>query len=194
MNKSIGLPPISPADLMALYEHLTEDDTECNGLDNTRDFLEERGLPMESILTWLKCNGGYCDSEVAMNVCDHWAIDWMWASKAKPALASVCAKSWDIEPMEQLRLESELKSPEVEDIFDEMTPKERGFICQFWGRSGMGLCAAYLLALVERRTILKERGDLQEYEVRKSGTAIWLDSLIRGLETEAEEEEADAEE
>lgn len=67
--------PISKADLKALFDY-TNEQLEINGCDhtltNTLDYLEERKLPKEAMITWLGEYGGYCDCEVIANVENQW--------------------------------------------------------------------------------------------------------------------------
>jgi len=38
----------------------------------TQEFLEQRGLSTEAVLSWLDDNGGFCDCEVLANVEERW--------------------------------------------------------------------------------------------------------------------------
>jgi hypothetical protein len=40
----------------------------------TRSWLEERGLPLDKVLSWMDEHGGYCDCEVLFNVEEHWRV------------------------------------------------------------------------------------------------------------------------
>lgn len=67
--------PISNELLESLFssveEHLAK-----NGCDHslcpTEQWIAENKQPRESLITWLKDNGGYCDCEVVANAQDHW--------------------------------------------------------------------------------------------------------------------------
>ncbi len=62
--------PMSPADLQALFDHLTRDGVpECDHtLREAQAFLKKRKLKDEPIVAWLQQHGGYCDCEVTLNV------------------------------------------------------------------------------------------------------------------------------
>ncbi len=69
--------PMSPADLQALFDHLTRDGApECDHtLRETQAFLKERNLNAEPIVEWLQQHGGFCDCEVRLNVMFEFAED-----------------------------------------------------------------------------------------------------------------------
>jgi hypothetical protein len=69
--------PMSPADLQALFDHLTRDGVpECDHtLRETRAFLKARKIKASSVVEWLQQHGGYCDCEVRLNVMDEFAED-----------------------------------------------------------------------------------------------------------------------
>jgi len=62
--------PISKCDLINLFDFLRHKDVSLcdHTLKETTAYLEERGLPVEDVLQWLRQNGGYCDCEVIYNV------------------------------------------------------------------------------------------------------------------------------
>jgi len=57
--------------LFDLYEYI-EKSIKKSGCDNTlrfsKRFLTEKNIPPETILKWLKSEGGHCDCEVIYNV------------------------------------------------------------------------------------------------------------------------------
>ena len=66
--------PLSKAHLAELFEHL--DVALSSGCDHTlrftRAFLQESGLPENTIVPWLGKYGGFCDCEVLGNVEEAW--------------------------------------------------------------------------------------------------------------------------
>jgi hypothetical protein len=62
--------PVSKEDLADLFDFLDENLDDESGTDFalTTQFLEERNLPVETTLTWLRQRGGNNDSEVLWNV------------------------------------------------------------------------------------------------------------------------------
>jgi hypothetical protein len=69
------LPPISRADLKALFDYLDRQNPEpcTNTLKETAQFLHGRGLNSRPMLEWLGRNGAGCDCEVIYNVEQAWA-------------------------------------------------------------------------------------------------------------------------
>lgn len=57
------LPPISRADLKALFDHLDRPDpVPCtHTFKETAAYLKSQGLPVEATLEWLGANGAGCD-------------------------------------------------------------------------------------------------------------------------------------
>jgi hypothetical protein len=70
-NKLRDSIPMSHAHLRDLFTFLEREDApECDHtLRETILFLKERNLDSEKIIPWLQHYGGYCDCEVACNVC-----------------------------------------------------------------------------------------------------------------------------
>jgi hypothetical protein len=68
------LPPISRADLKALFDHLDKPDpVPCtHTFKETTAFLKNQGLPVEATLKWLRANGAACDCEVIFNTDAEW--------------------------------------------------------------------------------------------------------------------------
>ena len=65
--------PASRADIRDLFDYLDSTDEPCgHSLNQTLEFLRDRGLPEEKIVAWLEEHGGYCDCEVISNVEDAW--------------------------------------------------------------------------------------------------------------------------
>ncbi|MBL9084919.1 MAG: hypothetical protein JNK76_24155 [Planctomycetales bacterium] len=73
--KIMSEPPISYADLKALFEWLSRPNPSTSGhsFDETIEFLTSRNLPVDTTIEWLKCYGGYDDAEVIYNVADEWS-------------------------------------------------------------------------------------------------------------------------
>jgi hypothetical protein len=69
-------PPISYEELRCLFERLDRASGEGYECDHkftlTRQFLQERGLPIEAMLQWLGENGAGCDCEIMFNVAQQW--------------------------------------------------------------------------------------------------------------------------
>lgn len=69
-------PPVSHADLRALFELLDGESGKGYECDHTftltRQFLAKHKLPEEDMLRWLGENGGGCDCEVIFNVEQQW--------------------------------------------------------------------------------------------------------------------------
>ena len=62
--------PVAVTMLKALFNYVDSqfDSTECDHtLRYVRDFIRSRGLPEETVVSWLENNGGYCDCEAVMN-------------------------------------------------------------------------------------------------------------------------------
>lgn len=74
-QKFIASIPISHLILRDLFDYLDGDcATECDHrLRVTTEFLQQRGLDVERIVTWLREHGGYCDCEVLANVEDEFS-------------------------------------------------------------------------------------------------------------------------
>jgi hypothetical protein len=76
-NKKIAIAamPVSFNDLATLFDHLDIQLTNI-GCDHspriTIEFLNNRNLPTEKILSWFKEYGGYCDCEILANVEESW--------------------------------------------------------------------------------------------------------------------------
>jgi hypothetical protein len=68
------LPPISRADLKALFDHLSRPNPPpCTHTHKeTVQFLRAHNLPAKATVEWLQRNGGYCDCEVIFNVDAEW--------------------------------------------------------------------------------------------------------------------------
>jgi len=68
------LPPISRADLKALFDHLGRPNpAPCtHTFLETAAFLTSRKLPLEETLMWLSFNGAGCDCEVIFNTDAEW--------------------------------------------------------------------------------------------------------------------------
>jgi hypothetical protein len=68
--------PVPHADLRALFELLDEKSGRGYECDHkftlTRQFLVERRLPVEDMISWLGENGAGCDCEVMFNVEQQW--------------------------------------------------------------------------------------------------------------------------
>lgn len=66
--------PISHDELKALFAWLGRPNPPpCDHSHReTIQFLEQRKLPVEQTVAWLKANGGFCDCEVIYNVTDEW--------------------------------------------------------------------------------------------------------------------------
>ena len=69
-------PPVSHADLRALFERLDGESGKGYQCDHkftlTRQFLAKRKLPEKDMLRWLGENGAGCDCEVIFNVEQQW--------------------------------------------------------------------------------------------------------------------------
>jgi hypothetical protein len=80
-----GEPPLSYADLKALFEYLGR--PKPPPCDHTHreciEFLRARKLPVEATLAWLRTNGGFCDCEVIINVTDEWGEKVGWNPEAE---------------------------------------------------------------------------------------------------------------
>lgn len=66
--------PLEPTQLQSLFDWLNvqlEDDRCDRTLRMTRAWLEQQGLDVQAVVTWLEDNGGYCDCEVLANVEQH---------------------------------------------------------------------------------------------------------------------------
>jgi hypothetical protein len=67
--------PLPDEQLQALFDALDRK-LAIRGCDHsrrlTRSFLEQRGLPVDEVFSWLDEHGGYCDCEVLFNVAEHW--------------------------------------------------------------------------------------------------------------------------
>jgi len=67
--------PLPDDQLRALFDML-DGELPTRGCDQTRGltqgFLEQRGLPLEAVLSWLDDNGGFCDCEILANVEERW--------------------------------------------------------------------------------------------------------------------------
>ncbi|HET7539506.1 MAG TPA: DUF2695 domain-containing protein [Polyangiaceae bacterium] len=67
--------PLPGPELAALFDHV-EDAIERSGCDHslrfTASWLEQQRHESESVVTWLRAHGGFCDCEVVANVRDHW--------------------------------------------------------------------------------------------------------------------------
>lgn len=62
--------PLAVPMLKALFNYVDSqlDSTECDHtLRHVRDFIRNRELPEETVVSWLESNGGYCDCEAVMN-------------------------------------------------------------------------------------------------------------------------------
>ncbi|GGF16919.1 DUF2695 domain-containing protein [Hymenobacter cavernae] len=69
-EKLAGL-PLPLTELKALFDYLDEElsETDCGDtLRLTKQFLQERNLPVATVTEWLGNHGGYCDCEVLANV------------------------------------------------------------------------------------------------------------------------------
>jgi Protein of unknown function (DUF2695) len=77
------LPPISRADLKALFDHLNRPNpSPCTlTFKETMGFLKIRRLPIEQTLEWLRRNGAGCDCEVIFNTDAAWGE---WAGRLPP--------------------------------------------------------------------------------------------------------------
>ena len=66
--------PVNRVQLVALFDHL--DIALVDGCDHslrlTTEFLNSRGLPVATVIPWLRDQGGYCDCEVLANVEERW--------------------------------------------------------------------------------------------------------------------------
>lgn len=63
--------PASPVTLKALFTHIDSklESGECDDtLRHAREFIRNKGLSEEALISWLESNGGYCDCEVLANV------------------------------------------------------------------------------------------------------------------------------
>jgi hypothetical protein len=69
-QKLVASIPMPQSDLRALFDFLDREDApQCdNTLQETIQFLQQRGLDVERIVPWLQEHGGYCDCEVIYNV------------------------------------------------------------------------------------------------------------------------------
>ena len=69
-------PPITYAELRALFEHLdrmSASGYECDhAFTETASFLKARRLDAEPMLEWLGENGAGCDCEIMFNVAQQW--------------------------------------------------------------------------------------------------------------------------
>jgi hypothetical protein len=74
MQDTIPGLPIPPAALKALFDHLDRPNPDpcSHTFKETIEFLEFRGLPVESMLIWLGQNGAGCDCEVIYNTENDW--------------------------------------------------------------------------------------------------------------------------
>jgi hypothetical protein len=77
------LPPISRADLKALFDHLDRPNpAPCtHTFKLTTAFLRSRGLPLDRTIDWLQHNGAGCDCEVIFNTDAQWGE---WAGRILP--------------------------------------------------------------------------------------------------------------
>lgn len=69
--------PLPDDQLRAMFDTLDRE-LPIRGCDHTRrltrEFLRQRGLPTEAVLSWLDDNGGFCDCEVLANVEEQWLV------------------------------------------------------------------------------------------------------------------------
>jgi hypothetical protein len=74
------LPPLSRADLKALFDHLDQPDPDpcTHTFKETTAFLKSRKLPLEKTIEWLQFNGAGCDCEVIFNTEAEWSE---WAGR-----------------------------------------------------------------------------------------------------------------
>ena len=67
--------PLPDDQLRAMFDALDRE-LPIRGCDHThrltQEFLQQRGLSAEAVLTWLGENGGYCDCEALANVEERW--------------------------------------------------------------------------------------------------------------------------
>ena len=67
--------PLPDDQLWAMFDWLDRE-LPSRGCDHTlrltQEFLEQRGLSTEAVLSWLDDNGGFCDCEVLANVEERW--------------------------------------------------------------------------------------------------------------------------
>jgi hypothetical protein len=68
------LPPISRADLKALFDYLARPNPPpcSHTLKETEAFLLAHNLQVRETIEWLQRNSGYCDCEVIYNVDAEW--------------------------------------------------------------------------------------------------------------------------
>ena len=65
--------PASESDIKALFDYLDENLGNCDDtLRQTTEFIREKKLPENEVISWLNENGGFCDCEVLANVEDNW--------------------------------------------------------------------------------------------------------------------------
>ena len=68
-QKLVASIPIAHKDLRDLFNYLDNGQMECDHtLRNTINFLQQRNLDIEKVVTWLHEYGGFCDCEVLSNV------------------------------------------------------------------------------------------------------------------------------
>jgi Protein of unknown function (DUF2695) len=78
------LPPISRADLRALFDHLDRPNPgPCtHTFKETTAFLKSQSLPVATTIEWLQFNGAGCDCEVIFNTEAEWGE---WSGRLPPA-------------------------------------------------------------------------------------------------------------
>lgn len=62
--------PLAPDLMRSLFDFVDErlSNVDCDGsLELTVTFLQQRKLPVEPVVNWLRSAGGYCDCEVLSN-------------------------------------------------------------------------------------------------------------------------------
>jgi len=62
--------PVAPDVMRSLFDFVDErlSNADCDGsLERTVTFLQQRKLPVELVVNWLRSAGGYCDCEVLSN-------------------------------------------------------------------------------------------------------------------------------
>jgi Protein of unknown function (DUF2695) len=77
------LPPLSRADLKALFDHLDRPNPDpcTHTFKEISGFLKRRKLPVEKTIQWLQLNGAGCDCEVIFNTDAEWGE---WAGRVPP--------------------------------------------------------------------------------------------------------------
>jgi Protein of unknown function (DUF2695) len=75
------LPPLSRAELKALFDHLDRPTPCTHTFKETAAFLKSRKLPVQATVEWPQSNGAGCDCEVIFNTDAEWGE---WAGRLPP--------------------------------------------------------------------------------------------------------------